>query len=199
MDIQVSMVRTCSFLIIGVGVGLSPLSSPGPRSGVPPLAMSAPAPSLGPALCSKEAAPQGHLLSLRTSLKPAELHSSLSVPSAAPQIRSEATVRFWAWQESRGYTQSKSSPHWVWALEAGKGNPRGFFRGNMEGSNQAHTCLGKLVVMFQRTLKHNHEGNPGPIVLFSPGLYPQMNFCYCKPDWALTLLPSLTYCRTIDK
>ena len=95
--------------------------------------------------------------------------------------------------------QSKSSPHWVWALEVGKENPRGFFRGNMEGSNQAPICLGKLVVMLQRTLKHNHEGNPGPTVLFSPGLYPQMNFCYCKPDWALTLLPSLTYCRTIDK
>ena len=64
MDLSVTMGGVHSaHIIIGVGVELSPLHPSGPRSGVPDIAVTPPAPSLGPALCPEQAIPQGHFLS----------------------------------------------------------------------------------------------------------------------------------------
>lgn len=176
---------------------LSPSSSPGPRSGAPDIVVISPAPSPGPALCPEQATPQGRFLSLRAAYMPAGLHSS--APSAAAQIRREATVRFCAWQESRGRRQKQEQPPWAWAVGAGRGIPEELSEEAVEEPNQALSCLGKHVVLFQRISKHNNEGDPGPVFPVSLILYPQMNLCGCGADLGWILSPSLTYCRILNK
>lgn len=125
-------------IIIRVGVELSPLYPSGPRLGVPDIAMT-PQPHPWAQHSAQSRLSHRPFPLSEAACMPAGLHSS--APSAAPRIRGEATVRSYAWQESRGRRLNKSHLPGPRRWEPAGETLQDFSEEAAEGHDRVLTCL----------------------------------------------------------